>query len=174
MNDLGKAIEEQQKLNDRIKAADQENERELTKVLTFRIGDKIYGIEIPFIKEILGIPHVTAVPGTPNYLKGITNVRSKIVPVVNIRDRFGIEEIEFDEHTCTIIVEYNDVSVGIIVDEVLDVLPVQKRQQADIPALEHVNINRFIQYILEMPDGVKLVLDVKKLVFDTDFTQVAE
>ncbi len=174
MNEIEKAMEEQQVINDRIKAATAENEREFTKVLTFRVGEKVYGIEIDCVIEILGVPRVTAVPGTPYYLKGVTNVRSKIVPVVNIRSRFGVEEIEFDERTCTIIIEHNGVSVGVIVDEVLDVLPVQRKQQADIPALEQVNINRFIQYILEMPDGIKLVLDIQKLLFDSDFTQIIE
>lgn len=173
-DDLSKMIDEQQQLQQKITATDRENESELTKALTFYVDDKIYGVEIPYVKEILGIPHITVVPGVPQYIKGIINVRSKVVPVVNIRSRFDMPEIEFDERTCTIIIQYKDVSVGLVVDEVLDVLPVTQKHKADIPGLENVNSNKFIDYILEMQDGIKLVLDIKKLLFDYDFTAIEE
>ena len=73
---------------------------EITKVLTFYIGEQVYGIEIPDVIEIIEVPPITAVPGVPSYIKGIINVRSKIVPVVNIRSRFGKEEIPFNDRTC--------------------------------------------------------------------------
>ena len=94
---------------------------EITKVLTFYIGEQVYGIEIPDVIEIIEVPPITAVPGVPSYIKGIINVRSKIVPVVNIRSRFGKEEIPFNDRTCIIIVSTgDDVSVGLIVDSVAD------------------------------------------------------
>ena len=128
---------------------------EITKVLTFYIGEQVYGIEVP---------PITAVPGVPSYIKGIINVRSKIVPVVNIRSRFGKEEIPFNDRTCIIIVSTGDVSVGLIVDSVADVIPVTEQHISKTPELTGVNSNKFIKSILEMNDGIKLVLDVSKLI----------
>ncbi len=138
--------------------------KELTKVLTFYIGDQVYGIEIPYVIEIIGVPPITVVPGVPDYIKGIINVRSKIVPVVNIRSRFGKEEIEFNDRTCIIIISTGDVSVGVIVDSVADVISVTENHVSKTPELNNVNTSKFIKYILEMDDGIKLVLDVSKLI----------
>lgn len=138
---------------------------EITKVLTFYIGEQVYGIEIPDVIEIIEVPPITAVPGVPSYIKGIINVRSKIVPVVNIRSRFSKEEIPFNDRTCIIIVSTgDDVSVGLIVDSVADVIPVTEQHISKTPELTGVNSNKFIKSILEMNDGIKLVLDVSKLI----------
>lgn len=138
---------------------------EITKVLTFYIGEQVYGIEIPDVIEIIEVPPITAVPGVPSYIKGIINVRSKIVLVVNIRSRFGKEEIPFNDRTCIIIVSTgDDVSVGLIVDSVADVIPVTEQHISKTPELTGVNSNKFIKSILEMNDGIKLVLDVSKLI----------
>ena len=145
-----------------------EKENEVTKVLTFYIGDQIYGIEIPYVLEIIGVPHITIGPGVPYYIKGIINVRSKVVPVLSLRSRFGKEETEYNERTCTIIVSVDNVQVGIIVDEVLDVLSVAEKHIAKSPERIGVNENKFIKYLLEMNDGIKLVLDVTKLIYEND------
>ncbi|MCL2694035.1 MAG: chemotaxis protein CheW [Oscillospiraceae bacterium] len=152
------------------KSARMEKEEEITKALTFAIGEQVYGIEIPYVVEIIGVPKITRVPcaEVPYFIKGIINVRSKVVPVVNIRSCFGKEEIEYNEKTCTIIVAMNDVTVGLIVDEVLEVLSVMQKNIAKTPDLNNVNENKFIEYILEMNDGIKLILDIKKIVFDHD------
>lgn len=174
MSELEQMIDKQQKLSNRAAINGKEDEAEITKALTFLVDGKAYGVEIPYIKEILGVPHITVIPGVPHYIMGIINVRSKVVPVVNARSRFDIEPIEFDEKTCTIITEYKDISVGLIVDAVLDVLPVSKKNMANIPALEQVNNNKFIQYILEIGDEVKMILDIKKLIFDNEFVDSGE
>ncbi|MDR0820873.1 MAG: chemotaxis protein CheW [Oscillospiraceae bacterium] len=147
-----------------------EKEAEITKTLTFALGDQVYGIEIPYVIEIIGVPKITVVPcpEVPYFIKGIINVRSKVVPVVNMRSCFGKEEIGYDDKTCTIIVSLNDVSVGLIVDEVLDVLSVTRKHIAKTPELNNVNNNKFIDYILEMNDGIKLILDIKKIIFEHD------
>lgn len=147
-----------------------EREDETNKALTFALGEQVYGIEIPYVIEIIGVPKITRVPCSevPYFIKGIINVRSKVVPVVNMRSCFGKEEIEYDERTCTIIVALNDVSVGLIVDEVLEVLTFTGKHAAKTPELNNVNNNKFIDYILEMNDGIKLILDVKKIIFEHD------
>ena len=83
---------------------------------------------------------------------------------MNIRSRFGKEEIPFNDRTCIIIVSTGDVSVGLIVDSVADVIPVTEQHISKTPELTGVNSNKFIKSILEMNDGIKLVLDVPKLI----------
>ncbi len=145
-------------------AKNNEIQQELTKVLTFSIGEQIYGIEIPYVIEIIEVPHITKVPAVPDYIKGIINVRSKIVPVVNIRSRFGKEEIPYDDRTCIIIVSTGDISVGLIVDKIADVISISENHISKTPDLNNINATKFIKFILEMNDGIKLVLDVSKLI----------
>ena len=166
--DFKELLEKQEQLKKNKVEAAEEKEREITKVLTFHIDNQVYGIEIPNVVEIIGVPHITAVPGVPPYIKGIINVRSKVLPVVSIRSRFGREEIPYDERTCTIIVYIDDVQVGVIVDEVLEVLSVSQQHIAKSPESTSVNSNKFIKYLLEMPDGIKLVLDINKLIYDNE------
>ena len=150
-----------------IEAAKKEaSNQEITKVLTFNIGEQVYGIEIPYVVEIIEVSPITAVPGVPEYIKGIINVRSKIVPVVNIRSRFGKPEIPFTERTCVIHVSTGDTSVGLIVDSVADVISISEKHISRTPELNNINQSKFIKFILEMNDGIKLVLDVAKLIDD--------
>lgn len=169
MADLNKLTEQQQELNKKINSAAASGGTEIAKALTFIIGDRIYGVDISYLTEIIGIPHITVIPGIPSYIKGVINVRSKVVPVIDIRSRFDLPEKEYDDKTCTVIINYLDIQVGIIVDQVQEVLSVKAENKAEIPALERVNNNKFIEYILEINDSIKMILDVKKLIFDDDF-----
>ena len=164
--DIKELFAKQEEMKRKNLNAKAEKESEITKVLTFFIGDQIYGIEIPMVIEIIGVPHITVVPGIPYYIKGIINVRSKVVPVIDIRSRFGKEEKEYNERTNTIIIEEGGVTVGVIVDEVIGVIPVYAKNIANSPDRIGVNDNKFIKYLLEMQDGIKLVLDVAKLIYD--------
>ncbi|MGN0589076.1 MAG: chemotaxis protein CheW [Ruminiclostridium sp.] len=166
--DIKELLAKQEEMKKKALNTKNDKESEVTKLMTFLIGKQVYGIEIPYVVEIIGVPHITAVPGVPDYIKGIINVRSKVVPVVSLRARFGKEEVPYNERTCTIIVTIDDTQVGIIVDEVLDVLPVYQKNIAQSPEREGVNSNKFIKYLLELPDGIKLVLDVNKLIYDND------
>lgn len=169
MADMNNLTKQQQQLKEKINTASKSSGTEIAKALTFLIGDRIYGVDISYLTEIIGIPHITVVPGIPCYIKGVINVRSKVVPVIDIRSRFDLPEREYDDKTCTVIINYLDIQVGIIVDQVLEVLSVKAENKADIPALERVNNNKFIEYILETNDSIKMILDVKKLIFDDDF-----
>lgn len=146
---------------------------EITRVLTFNVGDQIYGIEIPYVVEIIEVSPITAVPNVPDYIKGIINVRSKIVPVVNIRTRFGKPEIPFTDRTCVIHVTTGDVSVGLIVDSVADVISATEKHISRTPELNGINQDKFIKFIIEMDGSVKLVLDVAKLIEDQIITEEA-
>lgn len=164
--DIKELFAKQEEMKQKNLNAKAEKESEVTKVMTFYIGEQVYGIEIPNVIEIIGVPHITIVPGIPYYIKGIINVRSKVVPVIDMRCRFGKPEREYNERTNTIIIEDSGVTVGVIVDEVIGVLPVFAKNIANSPDRIGVNDNKFIKYLLEMQDGIKLVLDVGKLIYD--------
>ena len=166
--DIKELFAKQEEIKRKNLNAKNEKESEITKVMTFYIGDQVYGIEIPSVIEIIGVPHITVVPGIPYYIKGIINVRSKVVPVIDMRSRFGKEEKEYTDRTNTIIIEEAGVSVGVIVDEVIGVIPVFQKNIANSPDRIGVNDNRFIKYLLETTDSIKLVLAVAKLIYDGD------
>ena len=140
----------------------------LGKVMTFYVGDQIYGVEIENVLEIIEVPTITRVPHVPPYIKGIINVRSKVVPIIDIRTRFGKEEIPYTSRTCTIIVAIDDISVGVIVDRVADVEDIHSGDISATPEVGMVNTNDFIQYMIRSGDVVKLILDVKKLLDDEE------
>ena len=125
----------------------------LGKVMTFHISDQIYGIEIQYVTEIIEMQHITKVPHVPGYIKGIINVRSK-------------EEIPYTSRTCIIILSFNELSVGIIVDSVADVEDIHSHDISETPENRSVNTNSFIQYMIRSGDDVKLILDVAKLLDD--------
>lgn len=135
-------------------------------ILTFYIESQVYGIEIPYITDIIEIQPITFVPKLPAYIEGVINLRGKVIPVINVRERFGKERIEYDERTCIIVVEYDDISVGLIIDRVCEVLNVTTEEITSPPNYKSVNVNRFIKNIVKSEDEVKLILDCEKLILE--------
>lgn len=136
-----------------------------TEILFFTIGEKTYGIEIEFINEIISIEQITVVPKIPDYIKGVINLRGKIVPVISIRKRFGMEEIPYDDRTCIIVLEFESgEQVGVIVDRVQEVLVADKSIISKVPDNKNVNSNHYIKSIINTEDEIKLLLDCHKLV----------
>ena len=136
-------------------------------ILLFTIENIIYGIEIKYINEIIGIEQITVVPKVPDYIKGVINIRGKVVPVMSVRKRFGKEEIPYDERTCIIVIEYEDgTQVGIIVDRVKEVNIVKPEDISTTPEYKNVNANRYIKNIIESNGEIKLLLNCEKLVRD--------
>ncbi|HOV40841.1 MAG TPA: chemotaxis protein CheW [Oscillospiraceae bacterium] len=134
------------------------------KVLLFDIEDNVYGVEIQYITEIIGIQPITIVPKVPDYIKGVINLRGKVIPVMSVRKRFGKEEIPYDERTCIIVIEYDNIAVGLIVDKVNEVLEVDPEQISATPDYKSVNSNRYISAIIETQNGIKLLLNCQKIV----------
>jgi purine-binding chemotaxis protein CheW len=140
-------------------------------VLWFNVGEVVYGIEIKYINEIIGIEKATVIPKIPEYIKGVINIRGKVVPVISIRNRFGIEEIPYDDRTCIIVLEFDNgqQQVGVIVDRVQEVIVVPPELITKTPNYQQVNNNRYIKNIIEnmSDDGeVKLLLDCEKLIWE--------
>ncbi len=137
-------------------------------VLFFTIDGTIYGIEIKYVNEIIGIEQITVVPKIPEHIKGVINIRGKVVPVISVRKRFGIEEIPYDDRTCIIVLEFDGgEQVGIIVDRVREVIVVNHNEISRTPDAKNVNSNHYIKSIVNLESGIRLLLDCEKLVRDS-------
>jgi purine-binding chemotaxis protein CheW len=136
-------------------------------VLMFSIDDTLYGIEIKYINEIISIEQITIVPKVPDYIKGVINLRGKVVPIISVRRRFGKEEIPYDERTCIIVLEFDDGNhLGIIVDRVREVAIVRPEEICATPDCKNVNANRYIKNIIESGGEIKQLLNCEKLISD--------
>ena len=136
-------------------------------VLSFSIGDVIYAINIKYVKEIIAVEQITVVPKIPSYIKGVINIRGKVVPVISVRKRFGIEEIPYDDRTCIIVLEFEDgEQVGIIVDRVQEVITAKKSSISKPPDSKNVNANKYIKSIINLEDGKRLLISCDKLIND--------
>ncbi len=157
-------------ITETTQAVDAEVDNDITKkgggILTFMVEDQIYGIEIKYVTDIIEVQPITYIPKVPEYIKGVINLRGKVIPVMNIRSRFGKEEIPYDSRTCIIVMEYDDVSAGVIIDRVSEVIRVSSKDITAPPSYKSVNSNRFISHIVNAENHVKLILDCKKLIFE--------
>lgn len=137
------------------------------KYLTFTLGEELYGIDIRAVIEIIGIMPITKVPEVPAYVQGIINLRGKIIPVVDMRLRFGQEYCPYSDRTCVIIISVNDVLIGLIIDGVSEVLTIPENSIVPPPELKSVR-NRYVKNIGKLSEEkVVLLLDWKKL-FSTE------
>ncbi len=138
------------------------------KFLTFSIGKEEYGIEIQYVTEITGLQAITEVPELPNYIKGIINLRGKIIPVMDVRLRFKKEPREYNDRTCVIVIDIRNITIGLIVDTVSEVLAIPEQEIVSPPEMTKAFHNRYIQGIGKSSNGVKLLLDCEKLISDED------
>ncbi len=137
------------------------------KYLTFILAGEEYGIGILKIKEIIGMMTITNIPQTPPFVKGVINLRGKVIPVIDLRLKFGMEPMEYTDRTCIIVVEIKsesgDVRIGIVVDTVSEVLNIRGGEIENAPAFgTDVNTN-FILGMAKVGGGVKILLDIDKV-----------
>lgn len=134
------------------------------KYLTFTLDSEEYGIGILKIKEIIGMMPVTAVPQTPEYVKGVINLRGKVIPVVDLRLRFGMEPMEYNERTCIIVVEIEgqsgNILIGTVVDSVSEVLNIKGPDIEDTPTFGSRLKTDYILGIAKIEGSVKILLDI--------------
>lgn len=147
--------------------ADMEEDTQKGKYLTFVLDNESYGIGINNVTEIIGIQPITLVPELPEYIKGIINLRGKIVPVMDVRLRFKKVFREYNDRTCIIVVDINNLSIGLIVDSVSEVLIIPDQDIIPPPNLNKVS-NKYISGIGKIDNEVKLILDCNKLISDDE------
>lgn len=136
------------------------------KFLSFFLGKEEYAIEILKVQEIIGLMPITPVPRMPDYIKGVLNLRGKIVPVMNLRSRFGLQEVEYTEETCIIVVQENSYLMGIIVDKVSEVADIEGNQIEEVPSLGTGQQTEYLSGIGKVKEHVKMIVDVEKVLFD--------
>jgi purine-binding chemotaxis protein CheW len=137
------------------------------KYLTFSLDAEEYGIGILKIKEIIGMMPITRVPQTPEFVKGVINLRGKVIPVIDLRLRFGIAPIAYNDRTCIIVVEMmghaGTILTGLVVDAVSEVLNIKAEELEATPTFGTRLSTDFIMGMAKMEGGVKILLDIDRV-----------
>ncbi|WP_026882777.1 chemotaxis protein CheW [Clostridium akagii] len=144
------------------------------KFLTFSVGKEAYGIEIKFVTEIIGIQDITEVPELPDYVKGIINLRGKIIPVIDVRLRFKKEAKVYNDRTCIVVIDIKATSVGLIVDNVAEVITIEDSNIVPPPDIKTGFHNRYVRGIGKVGSEIKLLLDCDKLLNDEELDKITE
>ena len=143
------------------------------KYLTFHIGTEDYGISIAYVTEIIGIQSITEIPEMPDFIKGVINLRGKVIPVMDVRIRFKLPPREYDERTCIIVVEIEETSVGLVVDTVNEVADIPE-EQVEPPPQSKRKGGSYIQGIGKIDKEVKILLDINKILYDEELETITE
>jgi purine-binding chemotaxis protein CheW len=150
-----------------INQAVQGSEGREGKYLTFSLDDEEYGIGILKIKEIIGMMPITPVPQTPGYVKGVINLRGKVIPVVDLRLKFGMDAMDYTERTSIIVVEIaaleRTIQIGIVVDLVSEVLTIKADEIEDTPTFGADFDSDYILGMAKMDGRVKILLDIHQV-----------
>jgi len=146
------------------------------KYLTFSLAGEEYGIGILKVKEIIGLMAITTVPQTPSYVKGVINLRGKLIPVVDLRLKFGMEPMEYTDRTCIVVVEIRGaertVLMGIVVDSVSEVLNIKGSEIEDTPNFGSKLNTAFILGMAKANGSVKILLDIDRVFREEDLNMV--
>jgi purine-binding chemotaxis protein CheW len=134
--------------------------------LTFAVGDEDYGVEIAYVTEIINVQTITELPELPPYIRGIINLRGKIVPVMDVRIRFNKEPKAYTDRTCIIVVDIGDAGIGLIVDQVREVLEISAEQIVPPSESKSAGGNRYISGIAKTGADIKLLINIERLVSD--------
>lgn len=146
---------------------EEEEDTQSGRFLTFQINSEVYGIEIRYVTEIIGIQPITEVPELSEYMKGIINLRGKIIPVMDVRLRFKKNTVEYNDRTCVIVIDIGTISIGLIVDNVSEVLSIPEEEIVSPPDIKSGG-NKFIKGIGKVGNEVKLLLDCEKLISEQE------
>jgi purine-binding chemotaxis protein CheW len=137
------------------------------KYLTFVIGKEEFGVAVLKVREIMGIQEITAVPQTPAYLKGVINLRGKVIPVIDLRLKFGLPSIDYTQRTCIIVVQVKNESIvlpmGIVVDEVSEVITLTSADIEDTPDFGSNIATNYILGMAKIKGKVKILLDINEV-----------
>ena len=141
--------------------------------LTFRLGDEDFGMEIFHVIEIVGIQKITEVPGMPEFIKGVINLRGSVIPVMDVRLKFGMPERQYDNRTCLIVVQVEEISTALVVDCVNEVSEISSNQ-IEPPPRERKDGRNYISGMGKLGDSVKILLNMDKLLNDSPSVEVEE
>ena len=140
------------------------------KYVTFKSGNEYFGLKIEYVNEIIVFQEITIIPESADYIKGLINLRGKIIPVVDVRIRFKQEPFEYNDRTCIIVINLDDIVVGLIVEKIAEVVEITEDNILVSPTIGKADKsqNQYVYAIGKVGDDVKLLLDPRKLLSDDD------
>jgi purine-binding chemotaxis protein CheW len=142
-------------------------------LVTFRLKDETYGINVMQVQEVLRVSEIAPVPGAPDYVLGIINLRGNVVTVVDTRTRFGLPPTEVDEASRIVIIESDKQVVGIMVDSVAEVVELAHSDIDAVPNVGSEEASRYIQGVKSREDGLLIVVDLNKLLTEQEWSDIA-
>lgn len=140
------------------------------KYVTFKSGNEYFGLKIQYVNEIIGYQEITAIPESEEYIKGLINLRGKIIPVIDVRLRFKQDPFEYTDRTCIIVINVNQLVVGLIVEKIAEVVEIQEENILPAPSIGKADKsqNKYVYGIGKVGDQVKLLLDPDRLLNDDE------
>ncbi len=159
----------------KTQAASNEHDSQKGKYMTFKSGNECFGLKIQYVNEIIQFQAVTAVPETDDYIKGLINLRGKVIPVIDVRLRFNQEPFEYNDRTCIMVINVKSTVVGLVIDKIAEVVEIKEENILPPPTMGRVDKmhHKYVYGIGKVGDSVKLLLDPDKLLNDEDLS-VAE
>lgn len=146
------------------------------KYVTFKSGAEYFGLKIEYVNEIIVIQEITKIPESEDYVKGLINLRGKIIPVIDVRLRFKQEPFEYDDRTCIIVINVKGVVVGLIVEKIAEVVEITEDNILPSPSFGKGDRsqNKYVYAIGKVGDAVKLLLDPDRLLNDEDLSALEQ
>jgi purine-binding chemotaxis protein CheW len=168
------SLESAEKMDDIMQALT----NKVSKYLTFALAGEEYGIDILKVKEIIGSMPITTIPQMPDFVKGVINLRDKVIPVVDLRLKFELESIDYTNRTCIIVVEVTkadgNVLVGIVVDSVSEVLNIDAEDIEGVPIIDEAIKIKYVLGMAKIKDGVKILIDVDKILSNEELVELVK
>ncbi len=151
-----------------------DNKTKEIKVIVFRLDTEEYGVDVQQVKSIERMEHITRVPNTPNFVKGVINLRGVIIPIIDLRSRFGIEENVYGESTRIIIVHVEEMEVGLIVDAANDVIDISEGQIEPPPKVVGGVEAVYLRGVAKLPERLLIMLNLDKVLNSEEMKQIAK
>lgn len=162
-------------LDEELLVDDDDQDTQANKYLLFNIGKEVFGIPIQHVTEIIELQKITEVPDMPAYIKGVINLRGKVIPVMDVRLRFNMDARDYDDRTCIINVRIGGTAVGFIVDTVAEVHDILEQDIEPPPQFKsEKGHHRYISGLGKVGEEVKILLDVNKIIFEDDLLKIRE
>jgi purine-binding chemotaxis protein CheW len=143
----------------------------ITQWVTFRLGDETYGVNVMQVQEVLRMTEIAPVPGSPDYVLGIINLRGNVVTVMDTRKRFGLMPTDADDSTRIVIIEAEDQVVGILVDSVAEVVYLRQSDIEMAPNVGNEESSRYIQGVANRKEGLLILVDLNRLLTDDEWKE---
>ena len=161
---------------DETKDLTSEHDAQKGKYMTFKSGNEYFGLKIQYVNEIIGFQAITAIPETEDYIKGLINLRGKILPVIDVRLRFKQDPFEYNDRTCIIVISVKSTVIGLIVEKIAEVVEISDENILPPPTIGHPDKahHKYVYGIGRVGDSVKLLLDPDKLLNDEDLSIIEE